>query len=155
ALFSNTAGTAAAPPGLLAGITPITATTGNADPAMRTDLANLAAAAGSIGGLDLVYIAALGEAVKILASAGPRFLFPVLASSAIPAETVICVAPIAVVAAAEPEVEIMESHMAVYHHDTVPAGDLSTATGLVKSSFQTDTSAFRVIFNVDWGLLNS
>jgi hypothetical protein len=154
-LFGNTAGTAVSPPGLLAGITPITPTTGNADPAMRTDLANLAAAVAPIGGLDIVYIAAPGEAVKILASAGPRFLFPVLGSSAIPAKTVICAAPVAIVAAADPEVEIMESHTAVAHYDTAPVTDISTATSVLKSTFQTDTSVFRVIFNVDWGLLNA
>src|SRR5207253_1124755 len=86
ALLSNVAGDNIRPPGLLAGITPITPTAGSADPAMRTDLANLAAAVAPIGGLDLVYIAAPGEAVKILASSGPRFEFPVLASNAIPAK---------------------------------------------------------------------
>jgi hypothetical protein len=153
-LFSNVAGDAVKPPGLLYNVTPITPTTGNADPAMRTDLANLGGAVAPVGGLDIVYVASPAEAIKILASAGPRFTFPVFASSALAPKTVAAFAPIAIVAAADPQPEIQESRNALVELNTTPS-DPIMAGAPVKSMFQTDSSAFRVIFDVDWGLLNA
>jgi Phage capsid family len=152
-LFSNVAGDSVKPPGLLFGIAALTPVTGGGLAAMTADLAALAAAVAPVGALDLVFVASPGEAVKILLNAGPKFNFPVLSSSALASKTVICVAPIAVVAAADATPEIQESRNAVVHMDTSPS-DPIMAGQPVKSMFQTDSSAFRLIFDVDWGLLN-
>src|SRR5262245_19282857 len=50
ALFSNFAGDATKPPGLLAGLTPLTAATGGGSAAMDTDIGNLFAALAAAGG---------------------------------------------------------------------------------------------------------
>jgi hypothetical protein len=152
-LFGTAAGTAAAPPGLLYGVTPITATAGGGVNALTTDLGLLAGAVAPIGALDLVFVASPGEAVKILLNAGPRFQFPVLASGGLAAKTVCCFAPVAIVAAADPTPEIKESRNTVEHMDTSPS-DPIMAGQPVRSMFQIDSSAFRVILDVDWGLLN-
>jgi hypothetical protein len=105
--------------------------------------------------MDIVFVAGPEEAVKILGSVGPRFTFPVLASGAIASKTVIAVAPIAVVAASVPTPEIQESRNAIVHmEDTSPANPIMSGQP-VRSMFQIDSSAFRVILDVDWGLLNS
>ena len=152
-LLGSAAGTPVAPPGLLAGITPITPTTGGGLNALTDDLGALAGAVAPIGALDLVFVASPAEAVKILLNAGPRFQFPVLASGGLAAKTVCCFAPIAVVAAAAPDVDIQESREALVQMDTAP-GDPVMSGQSVKSMWQLDSSAFRVIFDVDWGLLN-
>jgi hypothetical protein len=158
-LFSNAAGSPVAPPGLLAGITPLGATTGGGSAAMVADIAALAGAVAPIGALDLVFIASPAEAVKILLTAGPHFAFPVFASGALAAtKTVICVAPVAVVAAADSTPEIMETRTALVHHDTAPTditGGTPSPAVPVRSTFQTDTSAFRLILDLDWALLNA
>jgi hypothetical protein len=152
-LFSNAAATAVAPPGLLYNIVPLVPSTGGGQTAFVDDIAALAGSVATVGGLDLVFVAGPSEAVKILLNAGPRFTFPVLASSALAAtKTVACFAPVAIVAAADPAPDIEESRTAVVHMSDTPT-DISDATP-VKSMFQLDSSAFRVIFDVDWGLLN-
>ena len=153
-LFSNVAGDAVKPPGLLYNVTPLTPTTGGGLGALTADLGALAGAVAPIGALDLVFVASPPEAVKILLNAGPKFNFPILASSALPAKTVICIAPIAVVAAADPTPEIQETRNALAELNTTPS-DPIMAGAPVKSMFQLDSSAFRVILDVDWGLLNA
>jgi len=154
ALFSNVAGDAVRPPGLLNGITALTPTAGGGSAAFVSDIGALAGAASSVGGLDLIFVASPPEAVKILLLAGPRFTFPVYASGGVPAKTVICVAPVAVVAAADPTPQIMESSYATQDFDdTSPANPIMSGQH-VRSMFQTDSSAFRLIVDADWGLLN-
>jgi len=159
ALFSSAAATAAAPPGLLNGIAALNpaGVAGDSLGNLRADLGSLAAAVAPIGALDLVFVASPGEAVKILGSVGPRFNFPVLASSGLPAKTVACFAPIAIVAAADPQPTIRESREAVVDMQTAPSditgGSPSPAIHAV-SMFQVDSSAFALVFDVTWGLLN-
>jgi hypothetical protein len=152
-LFSNAAGTAAAPPGLLAGITPLTAATAGVD-ALTADIGNLAGAVAPIGALDLVFVASPAEAVKILLNAGPRFTFPVFASGAIAAKTVICIAPVAVVAVADPNPEIEESRSAMAELNTTPSDPALPSGTPLRSMFQIDSSMFRLTLGTDWGLLN-
>jgi len=153
-LLPNVAGDTVKPPGLLYGVTPLTATAGGGLNALTDDLAALAGAVAPVGVLDLVFIASPPEAVKILLNAGPRFQFPVFASSALAAKTVACFAPVAIVAAADAMPDIQESRNAVVHMESAPSDTISGATP-VKSMFQTDSSAFRLILDVDWGLLNA
>jgi hypothetical protein len=158
ALLSNVAGDAVRPPGLMAGISPLTPTAGGGSTALIADLAALAGAVAPIGAMDLVFVASPPEAVKILLGAGPRFTFPVLASSALAAKTVICVAPIAIVAAADPQPTIQESrHVSVHMSDTPSdqTGGSPSPAVPIRSMFQTDSSAFRLVADIDWALLNS
>jgi hypothetical protein len=152
-LFSTTAGTAAAPPGLLAGITPLTAATAGVD-ALTADIGALAGAVAPIGALDLIFVASPAEATKILLNAGPRFTFPVLASAALPAKTVACFAPVAVVAVADPNPEIEESRNALTELNTTPSDPALPSGTPLRSMFQIDSSAVRLTLGVDWGLLN-
>jgi hypothetical protein len=152
-LLGSSAGSAAAPPGLLYNITALVpAPAGQA--AFVTDMAALAGAVAPIGALDLLFIASPAEAVKISLLAGPKFTYTVLSSSVLPAKTVICVAPVAVVAAVDPSPEITESRNALTELNTAPS-DPIMAGAPVRSMFQIDSSAFKVILGVDWGLLNS
>jgi hypothetical protein len=151
--FGSAAGTAAQPPGLLYGVTPLGAATGGGSAAFIADIAGLTTTCAAVGGLDLVFVASPPEAVKILLTAGPRFTFPVYASGAIPAKTVICLAPVAVVAAVDPTPEIEEGRHAVAQMNDAPANDPMTAPG-ARSFFQTDSSGFRLTLDATWGLLN-
>jgi hypothetical protein len=151
--FGSAAGTAAQPPGLLYGITPLGAAPGGGSNAFVTDIAALTATCAAVGGLDLVFVASPPEAVKILLTAGPRFTFPIFASGALAAKTVICLAPVAVVAAVDPNPEIEEGRHAISQMDTAPAADPMTATP-TRSFFQTDSSGFRLTLDATWGLLN-
>lgn len=152
-LFSNGAGDLVKPPGLLFGISGQTPTAGGGVNAFVSDIGNLAGAVAPIGGLDLVFIASPGEAVKMTLLAGPKFTYAILSTSALPAKTVVCIAPVALVAAADPMPKIEESRDAMVQYNDAPTENL-TGAWPVRSSFQTDSSSFRVIFDVDWGLLN-
>jgi hypothetical protein len=151
--FGNAAGTAAQPPGLLYGVAPLGPTPGGGSNAFVTDIAALAGAVAGIGGLDIVFVASPAEAVTMLLLAGPRFTFPVYASGALVPKTVICLAPVAVVAAVDPNPEIEEGRHAIAQMDTAPAADPMTATP-TRSFFQTDSSGFRLTLDATWGLLN-
>jgi hypothetical protein len=58
------------------------------------------------------------------------------------------------VAAADPTPAIEESRYATVELNTTPSDPLMSGAP-VKSMFQSDESAFRVVFDVDWGLLNA
>jgi hypothetical protein len=153
-LFGNLAGSAVSPPGLFAGIVPLVPTAGGGSNAFVADIGALAGAVAPIGALDLVFVASPPEAVKILLTAGPRFQFPVFASGGVPAKTVLCISPIAVCAAADPQPTIQESSYAIGDFDDTSPQNPIMSGQHVRSMFQTDSSAFRLILDVDWGLLN-
>jgi hypothetical protein len=83
------------PQGRLYGVSAIAAQSGGGVAAMTVDLGNLAGAVAPVGGLDIVFVADPKSAVKIAAGAGPNFDFPVVASGALSAGTVIALAPLA------------------------------------------------------------
>ena len=153
-LFSNVAGDVVKPPGLLYNVTPLTATAGGGLNALTADLGALAGAVAPIGALDLVFVASPAEAVKILLNAGPRFQFPILSSSALASKTVCCISPTAVVAATDPQPTLQESRHAVVELNTTPSDPALPSGTPLKSMFQLDASAFRLVLGVDWGLLN-
>jgi hypothetical protein len=66
---------------------------------------------------------------------------------------VICIAPVAVIAVADPTPEIEETRNALVELNTTP-GDPIMAGQPVRSMFQMDSSAIKLVFDVDWGLLN-
>src|SRR5262249_26701063 len=88
-MWSSNAGDATKPPGLFAGVSPIAATTGGGTAAMVADIGNLfAALAATSGGKTAVIIAALPQAVKLKLTAGPKFDYDIIASTALPTGTV-------------------------------------------------------------------
>src|SRR5262249_4413978 len=88
-MWSSDPGDATKPPGLFAGVTPITPTAGGGTNAMTGDLGNLfAALAAHSGGKTAVIIAALPQAVKLKLTAGPKFDYDIIASTALAPGTV-------------------------------------------------------------------
>jgi hypothetical protein len=153
ALFSNVAGDATRPPGLLNGITPITAATGGGLAAMATDIGKLVAAVSAVCALDLVFVTDPGTATRIKMQVMPGFDFDVLASNAVTAGTVICVGLPGLVSAGEPTPRIDASRDVEVSLDTAPPTDIAGGGGTaVKSMFQTDEIAIRFVAEMAWAL---
>jgi hypothetical protein len=155
ALFSNNAGTADAPPGLLYNVSPQTAsTTTPLEDAMVADLAKLGGAVARAAGGNIVFVAAPEQALAVNLYA-PGFTYPVLASSALTVKTVIAVAANAVASGFEPLPRIDASPDPEIHMDT-SAGEIVTPAGTVaypvSSQYQTDRLALRMRMSVAWGL---
>jgi hypothetical protein len=159
ALFSNTAGDATRPPGLLAGVIPIPAAgrVGSVADTAAEDLAALANAVTPYGGLELVYICAPQEAVKLTFVMGPQFKLPILASGGVPKGTVLCLAVNALCSASDPapRLEAARDFAVAHMEDTTPAqiiGPTGTVAVPVKSFYQTDSVAIRLTMFVSWAL---
>jgi hypothetical protein len=151
ALFSSTAGDTSRPPGLLVGVTPITAATGGGTAAMTKDIAALVAAVSPVCGMDLAFVTTPDALTKIKMSVFD-FPYDVLASNAVTAGTIMCVGLPALVSAFAPLPRIAASRDVEISMDTVPAADPGSGTTVVKSMFQTDEIAIRFIFDVSWGV---
>jgi hypothetical protein len=161
ALLSANAGTAVSPPGLLFGITPITAATGGGITAMVQDLGKLVAAVSPVSGLNVALVTDPGTLTKIALSAislnsvanqeVAGFNIAMLASNSVTAGTIICVGLNALVSAFEPVPRIDASRDVEISMDTVPT-DPSTGTTVVKSMYQVDEIAIRFIADVTWGV---
>jgi Phage capsid family len=149
ALLGSTAGDANRPPGLLNNIVALTPTAGGGSQAMLTDLAALAAGPAAVGGLDLAYVCAPSEAVKLTFAMGAQFKLPIIASGGIPPKTVICLALPALVSATDPQPQLESARDAVLHFDDASPSDLGTPS---KSMFQIDSVAIRLTQFVAWGL---
>jgi hypothetical protein len=140
------------PPGLLNGVAAIAASTATpAGDAMAEDLATLAGSILRVGG-PLIYVAAPEQAIAVALRA-PSFAYPILASSALPAGTVIAVAGNALAAAVEAVPRISSTFEATFHEETVPLGGVVGAP--TRALFQTDTLALRMILPCDWALRTS
>jgi len=147
ALFSNTAGDATRPPGLLFGAKSETPTAGGGSAAMLGDLATLAADVSPYGGLDIIYITDPASAVKLTFAMGAQFKIPVLASSGVPAKTLICLAPVALCSASDPAPRLEAARdVALSMDDSAPVGMPS------KSMFQTDSVSIRLTMFVSWAM---
>jgi hypothetical protein len=156
AMLDTTVASALRPAGLRAQVNAITAASTGVD-AMKTDLAVLADAVTSVGGLDLVYIADPKSAVKLLFGVGPQFQFPILSSGGLSAGTLICIAVPALCVTIDPQPEISASAQATVQMDTAPqAGGLVDSGGSVgasiRSFYQTDVIGIRFITNISWCL---
>jgi hypothetical protein len=152
ALFSNAAGTSSSPPGLLNGVTPITAATGGGLGAMATDIGKLVGAVSTTCALNLVFVTDPGTATRMKMQVMPGFDFDVLGSNAIPVGTVICIGLPGLVSAGSPTPRITVSRDVAVAMDTSPPSDGSVGSVAVKSSFQTDTPAIRFVSEMTWGL---
>jgi HK97 family phage major capsid protein len=157
ALFSNTAGDDTRPAGLLAGVTPITATAGGGL-AMVTDVGNLAGAIADAGIAtdDMVIIAHPGQATKLRLLAGPAFTNAVLGTPQVAAGTVIAVAPDALFVGYSGAPEVDSSiETAIHFEESAP---LPIATGGVqaaptRSAFQQDLIIIRLRARCAWAAM--
>jgi hypothetical protein len=149
ALLGSTAGDANRPPGLLNNIVALTPTAGGGSQAMLTDLAALAAGPAGVGGLDLAYVCAPSEAVKLTFAIGAQFKLPILVSGGVPSKTVVCLALPALANATDPQPRLESARDAVLHFDDASPTDLGTPS---KSMFQTDSVSIRLTMFVAWGL---
>jgi hypothetical protein len=151
-MFDANAGDDVRPAGLRYGVAASpAAAAGTAPTAMMADLGALAAAVAPVGGLNIAFVAAPGEAVKIMLAAGPKFAFPVFASSGLTEGTVMAVALNALASASDPAPKIKTSSDAILHlEDTTPLPGLTGTP--VASMFQIDGVAIRLVLMATWGL---
>ena len=155
-LFDDVAGSDIRPPGLRFGVVGLVPASDGGEQAMGTDLAALASAVAPVGGSQIAFVAAPGEAAKIaLRSTGP-FPYPVLPSNGLAAKTVLVVALNALVVAVDPESSFTVTKEAIYHaEDTAPqpiappGGPISAP---VRSLWQTDCIALRLMLDISWGV---
>ena len=156
-MFSSIAGDAAKPPGLFAGVTPIAATAGGGTNAMFADLGNLfAALAANAAGKTAVIIAAMPQAVKLMATIGPKFNFHIIASTALPTGTVAVLEIASFVSGFGSTAEFNTTKVGALHmEDTTPADIVSaggTVAAPVKSLYQTDAIGLKTRLWATWGL---
>jgi hypothetical protein len=125
---------------------------------MNADLGNLAAAiaAAGIDPTGMVVVAATRQALTLKLFAGPRFDYPIIATTALPDRSVAAFAPGAVAAAfaGEPDIETSRD-VALHFEDTTPAaigtpGTPAVVAAPVRSAFQEDVIAIRCRALVSW-----
>jgi Phage capsid family len=156
AMLSTDADDGVKPAGLLHDVTPITATTGGGAAALAGDIGNLLAALAANGaGLAPVFVAAPQQAGALKVWAGPKFDYPVLASAALPAATVIAIEASALASAFSPVPEFSSCIQGVLHEDTVPL-DIVDSSGTpapnTRSLWQTDVIALRMVVRASYGM---
>jgi len=153
AVFSNFAGDSTRPPGLFAGVTPLTATAGGGTQpaeAAATDIGTLFAALAANGaGKSAVIVAATPQAVRLKLIAGPKFDYDILASTALAAGTVTAIEVGSFVSGFSSTAEFETGRDASVHlEDTSPA-DFPAAP--MKSMFQIDSIALKFKLSAAWG----
>jgi hypothetical protein len=152
-LFGSAAASSSKPAGLLNVVTPLTATTGGGEEAAIRDLSALAAAVAPLGGSAITFVASPATAVRLSARIHSPLPYPVLASAALTAGTVVAIAHNALAVAVDPTPDIEASAESVVHMDTVPAPiSASGAAVSTRSLWQTNCVAIRVILEVSWAL---
>lgn len=156
AMFSTEPDDGVKPAGLLHGVTPLTATTGGGAAALSGDVGNLLAAlAGNGAGLAPVFVAAPQQAGALKVWAGPKFDYPVLASAALAAGTVIAIEASALASAFSPVPEFSSCIQGVLHEDTVPlhvVDGSGTPAPNTRSLWQADVIALRMVLRVSYGM---
>ena len=156
-MFSADAGDATKPPGLFAGVAPLTATTGGGTNAMFADLANLfAALAAHSAGKTAVIIAALPQAVTLKLTAGPKFDFDIIASTSLATGTVAVIEAASFVGGFGSTAEFSTSKVGVIHSEDMSPTDVTGGTpspaSPVKSLFQIDAIGLKTTLWASWGL---
>jgi hypothetical protein len=155
--FDSNPGTAIRPPGLLFGVTPLTATSGT-DQAqnMFTDLGNLVGAIGAAGidPSEAVLIASPREAMSLILRAGAQFNSTVLMSLGVPDKTIIAAAPAGIASGYQGPPAIDTSKEAVLHREGASPGEIVSSPGVVAapstSIFQSYLLAIRVRAEAAW-----
>jgi len=164
ALFDSTAGDATRPPGLLNGISPLTASNDpDALQAMRLDVAKLAGAVAAVAGdgSAIALVASPAQAVSLVLWGSGNLIYPVYGSSALAAGTCIAIATNALCSAVDPAPRFDISRASAMHMvDTSPAaigtpGTPAVVAAPTRSLFQTDTIGLRLCLEVSWALRTS
>jgi hypothetical protein len=153
ALFSANAGTAAQPPGLLNGIAPLaaTATGPQTDAIMRADLTTLIGKVARAAGDNIAIVAAPEQATAIVLSLVREPPYPVLATAALPAKSVVVIAANALASAFAGTPEIEASRSMAAHMSTTPSDTIDGAAP-VASVFQTDSVGLKMRMTASWTL---
>src|SRR5262245_3868070 len=156
-MFSADPGDATKPPGLFAGVAPLTPTAGGGTAAMLTDIGNLfTALAPHSAGKTAVIIAALPQAVRLKLTAGPRFDFDVIASTALAAGTVGVIEVASFVSGFGSVAEFSTTKVGALHMEDAAPADIVSAGGAVatpvKSLFQIDAIGLKTTLWASWGL---
>jgi hypothetical protein len=157
AMFSAVAGDASRPPGLFVGVAPVTAATGGGTTAMYTDLGKLfGALAGAGAGKNAVIVAAIPEAVTLKLTAGPKFDYDIIASTALAAGTVAVVEVASFVSGFSALPTFRVADQASYHAEDASPQDITGGTPSpavpVKSLFQTNSIGLKMDFHAAYGL---
>ena len=158
ALLDANAATTARPAGLRYGITALTASAlTDRTEAMLADIATLAGAVAPVGGNTPIAIIANPVRAMTLRLRSPRELsVAVLASSAVAAGDLIAVAPPALVSAVGAVQIKADRESTVHMYDPADAiavpGSPNVVSAPVRSTFQTDTVALRLLLTASWGL---
>jgi hypothetical protein len=150
ALFSATAAGPDRPAGLLFGIAPLTPAASLVDNLIAV-LETIAPVSGN-GAVAVITTPKLRVAIDLMLPRQPPFV--VLASSSLPAGTIIGVALNALVSAVESPPQIDASRDAVVHEETAPRQDIGggvMATPL-RSMWQSDSISLRLRWPLSWGL---
>jgi hypothetical protein len=153
-MFSSDAATAAAPAGILNGVTPLTATpvTGNApSSAAVADIGNLVKAlAANGGGLNPVLIGSAAQAMTLKVFAAD-WDAPVLASATIPDKTLIAVEAESFVSGfgAMPTFDMAEAAV-VHEEDTSPGAVVASSP--LRSLWQTDCVGLKATLKGSWAM---
>jgi hypothetical protein len=155
-MFSADAGTAAAPAGLFAGVTPLTPTSGGGAAPIESatsDIGNLFGALASNGaGKAAILVAAVPQATRLKMVAGPKFDIDILTSTAMPAGTIAAIEAASFVSGFSSVPEFRTGRDATLHfEDTSPADPIMGGTP-VKSMFQLDAISLRMDVQVSFGL---
>jgi hypothetical protein len=156
-LFSSTAGSAARPPGLTAGITPIVASTATGLSAVTEDFRALTDAVTAAGaGGSLLYFCSPGRAVSAK-SLLPALAGQIFGSAFIPSAELFCACPGTFCSAFNEIPEITASASASLHFDDAPTdigvpGTPPVVAAPTKGLFQVDEIAFRMVLRSGWGL---
>ena len=156
AIFATTAVSAAAPAGLLFGVTPGTGFAGGDDFAIKQDIRALMAPyhlAG--GGADIVFVTNPAMAAS-LAMHFPMFQWPVLVSTQIPAGRLVLIQLSAFVSGFGSMVEVDRTESATLHmEDTTPL-ELVSAAGTVadhvRSLWQTGAIALKMTYEMAFAM---
>ena len=160
--FGTAVGDGTKPPGLLAGISPLTVSN---DPdirsAMDADIGTLAAAvAGVANGSPIAFIASPKQHARLVLWGGGDFLYPAFASSALADHVVIALATNGIASAVDPAVRFSVDDQTTLHMNDVPsqigtAGTPNVIAAPTRNLWQTDSLALRVIFECGWVLRHS
>lgn len=161
ALFSNTAGDATRPPGLLYGIAAETASAATSpSEAMAADITTLASAVAPIAGnTPIIFIASPARAVRFKVRR-ENVSYEVLTSAALADGVLIAVAANAVASALDPVPRFKLADQATLHMDTAAAalsvvGTPPVVSAPARSLWQADSLALRMILDVAWTLRNA
>jgi HK97 family phage major capsid protein len=161
-LFSTAAASSSRPAGLLNGVSPITATSGGGITAMTKDLQNLVAgivAAG--GGSSIVIFANPVQAVAINVLAANGAGYPVIPAPSLSVGTIVAVEAAAFASGFSGLPEVSVGREPVIHYENSAPAQIATAgtpnvvAAPVRSVWQTNTLALRLILPTAWAMRGS